>query len=208
MRNLQREYLRVQDLSEELGSEFLYSDKYKKDREWLVLGSLFNLLRASEEYCDIFADEQEVPDFKLKYISSKNICNVEICEILHPGRRRGNEREISFDEAFYLKNVIDKKIDIWETFRTTLNKKLIKDYGNNSSLVIFHNIPVSHISKDGFWINLVCANVEEWIKHNIIDFHNSKFENIFVINASVNEVISIHPEFKVLYSKYKQYFNC
>jgi hypothetical protein len=208
MKNLQREYLRVQDLSEKLGGEFLYSDKYKKDREWWVLGSFFNLLRASDEYCDILADEQEAPDFKLKYVSRGNNYNVEVCEILHPGRKRGDEKEIPFDEDLFLKNVIEKKIDIWETFKATLKKKLTKDYGNNSWLLIYHNIPVYHISQYGFWINLVCANVEVWIKQDIINIQKSKFEQIFVINSSVKEIISIHPKFKVLFSKYESYFIC
>lgn len=208
MKNLQREYLRVKDLSEKLGGEFLYSDKYKKDREWWVLGSFFNLLRASDEYCDILADEQESPDFKLKYFTRENNYNIEVCEILHPGRKRGNENEVPFDVDFYLKNVIENQLDIWETFKSTLQKKLIKDYGNNTWLLIYHNIPASHISEYGFWVNLVCANVEKWIEQDIINLKNANFQQIFVINSSVKEVISIHPEFKVIYSKYKPYFIC
>lgn len=206
MKNLQREYLRVQDLSEKLGGEFLYSDKYKKDREWWVLGSLFNLLRASDEYCDILADEQESPDFNLKRSYREANFKIEVCEILHPGRRRGDEVETPFDVDLYLRNVIEEKLDIWDSFKSTLRKKLSNDYGDNCSLLIYHNIPASHISEYGFWINFVCANVEKWIEKNIVNLKKTKLQQVFVINSSVSEVISIHPEFKVFYSKYKQYF--
>lgn len=208
MKNLQKEYLRVQNLSEKLGREFLYDEKYKKDREWWLLGSMFNLLRANDRYCDAFALDQENPDFKVKIVSQEKDFNIEICEVLHPERRRGGEESNPFDEGFWLQNVIDREIDIWSTFKSNFQKKLLNDYGKNCSLLIYHNIPVSHISNYGFWANLVCANVQEWISQKLMDLQSSKFDEIFVINSSVNELITIHPVFSVVYSKYEQYFKC
>jgi len=208
MKNLQKEYLRVLKLFDKVGIEFLSGNKYKKDREWWLIGSMFKLLRANDKYCDAYALSQESPDFNIKTVMQESEFNIEVCEVLHPGRKRGAEEKKEFDDGFWIKNVEDRKIDIWKTLKSGLQNKLRKDYGNNCWLLIYHNIPMRHISNMGFWANLVCANIKEWIADKSLDLQNCKFENIFIINSGADKLITIYPEFSIVYSEDEQYFYC
>ena len=199
-------------MKEEIGDDFLYYKEFKKPRELWVLGSFINLLKANDEFGDIFYVEQEAPDFRvLKINSYKKEINIEVLEVLHPGRERSKENpnrehSIPFDNNFWIRNIEENTIDIWESFRTGLQNKLSKNYGDNAWLLIYHNIPKHHISNYGWWINSVCAKVEEWVENKLIDFSNIKLQRIFVVNCNADELMSIYPEFKVLYSEYEQYF--
>ena len=166
------------------------------------MGSFYKLLLTNDEFISALVDEQESPDFILQIDSIENPFSIEVCEILHPNRERGNEAQQPLD----INKIIENKQDIWEQFKSTLQKKLTKNYGNNCALLIYHNIPASHISEYGYWINIVCANIKEWNKQQLIDLKNTTFQKIYIINSSVDEVISVYPEYKVYCSEYKQYF--
>lgn len=100
-----------------------------------------------------------------------------------------------------------KSIDPWIMFYETLNKKLQKDYILPCDLVIYHNIPMMHLSETGFWHNLVCANVKDWIDREIVSIESTKFRNIYVLNSSAKELLRIYPKFEVVFSRNEKYFD-
>ncbi|MDR3626133.1 MAG: hypothetical protein P4L45_04840, partial [Ignavibacteriaceae bacterium] len=96
-------------------------------------------------------------------------------------------------------------IRVWYSFIKNLNEKFLKLYGDDTWLIIYHNISVFHISDNGFWINIIFNMKDEFEKRGLIDFSKSPYEKIFVLNSDLTEVVQIYPDDRVIFSEYAQY---
>lgn len=207
MLNIKDEYERARNLSLKMKQGFLVSLKYKDDREIYILGAFTELLKKSRiRFPEYFKKLQPPePDFHVFTDDRKFYKQIEIVENLHWGRKRGNEDKVPFDKHKYLNDYNRCKIRVWYSFIRNINQKLTKHYGSNSWLLIYHNIEVSHISSNGFWINIIFNMKNEFAKRGLINFSNSTYEKIFVINSGFTELVTIYPKNKVIFSKYAQY---
>lgn len=201
------EYNRVKSLSSKLGKKFLSSHDYKDDREIHILGAFVKLLilggYTSPDYFQKYNPPE--PDFQT-YNSDKSFYkNIEIVENMHWGRKRGNEKKIPLDRNKYLDVTNRCQIRVWYSFIKNLNEKFLKFYGNNTWLVMYHNISVFHISDIGFWSNIIFGMKDEIEKRGLINFSKSTYEKIFVVDSGFKELVQIHPDDKVVFSEDAQY---
>jgi hypothetical protein len=208
MLNIKNEYKRVKKLSEEKGQIFLGSGKYKDDREIYILGAFSELLSKDNYILPEYFKKVNPPepDFHT-YDSDKNFFKqIEVVENMHWGRKRGDEDKIPLDRDKYRDENNRCQIRLWYSFIRNINKKFTRHYGLNSWLVIYHNINVNHIMNLGWWINKIVIMKDEFVKRGLIDFSNSTYEKIFILNSGLNELLMIYPEDKVIISKDAQYF--
>lgn len=198
MLNIKEEYKRTQKFSK----KFLCSRIYKDDREIFILGAFSELLEKAN--CDRpeYFEKLEPPDFHTFEKDKSFFKQIEIVENLHWGRRRGDEKDKPFDESIYLTNSGACKINLWYSFIKNINNKFLKHYGKDCWLLIYHNIPVLHMSQLGSWTYLIFNFKEEFQKRGLLDFDNPPYEQIYVMSANCNELVSIFPEDKVICSKY------
>jgi len=191
----------VEQKVQKLGEEFLVSEKHKVDREKFILFRFCELLKKSKQKYPTYAKAMNPPEPDFHTFTSNSLTNlfkqIEIVENIHYNRKR-RMREQNTDEFEYNKNV-------WNSFSENLNKKFYKIYGKDSWLLMYHNIPASHISKYGFWINLVFANKELLSKKGEIDFNKSPYEKIFVMSSGFDELVRIYPINEVVISKDSNY---
>lgn len=208
MLNIKNQYLRVKKLSEEKRQIFLGSGKYKDDREIYVLGAFSELLskgnHISPEYFKKLNPPE--PDFHTYDSDKKFYKQIEVVENMHWGRKRGNEDKVPLDRNKYIDENNRCKIRVWYSFIKNINQKFTKHYGKNCWLVIYHNININHISNVGWWINIIVYMKDEFVKRGLINFSNSTYEKVFVINSGFSELVMIYPEDKVIFSEDAQYF--
>ena len=185
--------------------DFLYSGKYKDDREFFILGAFCELLEKANCERPEYFEKLVLPDFRTFKKDKSFFKQIEIVENLHWGRKRGDESEKPFDESIYLNNSGACKIKLWYSFIKNINNKFSKHYGNDCWLLIYHNIPVLHMSQLGSWTYLIFTFKNEFQKRGLLDFTKSTYEQIYVMSANCNELVSIYPEDKVICSKYTRF---
>jgi len=210
MLKIHSEYNRVKNLSAKIGKEFLSSNSFKYDREIYILGAFVELLKKggynSPEYFPKYKDL--VPDFHTYNSEKKFYTQIEIVENMHWGRKRGDEEKIPFDRSKYIDSSKKCQIRVWYSFIKNLNEKISKFYGNDSWLVMYHNISVFHISDVGFWPNIIFSMKDEIEKRGLVNFSKSTYEKIFVLNSGFKELVQIFPDNAVIFSsEYEQYFD-
>ena len=208
MISIKKEYVRVRKLSKEKGQTFLCARKYKDDREIYVLGAFSELLSKGSHISPEYFNKVNPPDpdFHTYDSDKKFLKQIEVVENMHWGRKRGNEDRVPLDRNKYIGENNRCQIRVWYSFIKNINQKFTKHYGKNSWLVIYHNINVNHISNYGWWINIIVFMKDEFVKRGLIDFGNSPYERIFVLNSGLNELVMIYPEDKVIFSEDAQYF--
>lgn len=207
MLEINSEYKRVENLSEKFGKKFLRSRDYKDDREIYVLGAFVKLLKKrGNEYPHYFVkSEPPEPDFHTFTLKREIYKKIEIVENMHWGRKRGNEDKVPFDWNKYFEESNRCKIRLWYNFIKNLNDKFLKFYGNNTWLVMYHNINISEISDVDIWINTIFRMKDEIEKRGIVDFSRSTYDKVFVMNSGFTEVVQIYPISKVIFSKNAKY---
>ncbi|MFO7447300.1 MAG: hypothetical protein R6W90_13100 [Ignavibacteriaceae bacterium] len=204
---IEDEYLRVKKISKKKGQTFLGSSTHKDDREIFILGAFSELLSQGKQIVPKYFEKVKPPepDFHI-FTSDKNFYkHIEIVENLHWGRKRGIEHRLPLDRNKYLDDSNRCNIRVWYNFIKNINQKFTKHYGKNSWLVIYHNINIYHISSVGFWINIIFNMKDEFVRRRLINFSNSTYEKIFVINAGLTELLTIYPEDKIIFSEYAKY---
>ena len=200
MLKIEEYFNEVKILNEKIRGEFVISRKYKNEREWWILGYFVKFLRESNNPYPIYAIKTEPndPDFITYDISKNEFRPVEILEVLTPNRERGKEYIESEKIHEPYVEVIENIENPWSSFIQKLNQKFLKIYQKNCWLIIYHNMDYGEISNYGFWHNTILANVEKWKKQNLVSFDKCPYENIFVIDAKPESLVSIHPELKIL----------
>lgn len=205
MLKIEDEYERVRELSKNIGRDFLISQKYKDDREIHVLGAFSKLLEAGGFETPKYFEKSNPPEPDFLTYRSDNVFfkKIEIVENLHWGRKRGNEKKVPLDRSKY----ISKKcqIRVWYNFIRNLNEKFLKFYGNDTWLVMYHNISVFHISDVGFWINIIFSMKDNIAERGLVNFSKSPYAGIFVMNSGFTELVQIDPIDKVIFSEYANY---
>ena len=207
MLEINKEYEKVRLLSTRKWKEFLTRNEHKDDREIHILGAFTKLLELGGCPFPYYYKKEKPPepDFSTYCSDGKNFKSIEIVENMHWGRKRGDEYKVPFDRNKYIDQVNKCKIRVWYSFIRNLNEKFLKFYGDDTWLLMYHNINVYHISNTGFWFNIIFGMKEEIEKRKLVDFSKSTYENIFVINSGFTELVQIYPENKIIFSEYSQF---
>lgn len=198
----------VLSLNKKVGHDFVVSGNYKTEREWLVLGHMALHLEKHTFNYPVFADKTDPPkpDFMTYDKSKKRFKPVEICEVLTPGRKRGDEYRDNKKKPYNLV-FVEPVNQPWSSFISVLNKKFKKRYEENDCtlkdcwLVVYHDMNYCEITNFGCWHDLILANAELWNgKDNqcSLNLNNSPFEKIFVLNSSFKAMVEIYPSISVI----------
>jgi len=201
MKKIKNELNRVVKIRNKIEDEFLVSRDYKNDREWWILGHTSLILKEKQFPYPIFADKTKPPepDFITYSKSGERFKPVEIGEILRPGRRRDEYKDMKKYEPNFLDlEFVDEIKNPWSSFISLLNDKFQKRYDTDCLLVIYHNIFYSEISKLGFWHNALLTAAKQWYDSGLFDLNKSPYERIIVINSNAQAMISLFPELLVI----------
>jgi hypothetical protein len=200
MLEIYKELERILILQEEVGYDFITSQKYNDQREWRTLGKFTKLLEQGSCEYPVYADKLNPPepDFITYRSDRSEYKNVEVTEILEAGRKRTKEYLDAKESTDSTGKLVEKIDDPCSPFIKVLNDKFLKFYGDNCWLVIYHDISYAKITPFGFWHNTLVANVEKWRTSHLVDFSKCPHEAVFVINASQNALVKIFPSYEAI----------
>jgi hypothetical protein len=141
MTNIQEQFSEIEATKLQIGAVAFFSDKYKKTREWQVLGAVQSLLLAAGEQAPVYADESESPDFITFNAAGEPWFNAEIVEILLPGYRRHlfhkKDAKLKPQRSY---DIEPPMADPWSPLRETIKRKAEKRYGRAIALLVYYDI--------------------------------------------------------------------
>jgi hypothetical protein len=219
MENIKEKFSTVYRWNEEHHGEIFIDRKYKDDLEWLILGYMTRMLKLGEELLPVYAEKTSPPepDFITYDRNKKLFSPIEITEVLHPNRKRGeeykkeiengkieaNDKEKQNSEKNEKENtftLLDKKEWIQQVVER-LRNKFSKRYRPDTWLLIYFNIPYFHIAHYGWWHITMKYFAEKWLHSDIEeykDLKNPPYSRILMINSSGDAMIQLHPSVYVI----------
>jgi hypothetical protein len=181
---------------------FFNDRKYREDLEWLILSYLVTILSATKRPAPEFAEKLLPPSPDFQTYSAQRECfrQIEITEVLRPGYRRGQfYRELAkTDKRYY--QIRDPHPQPWTSFRHVLQSKLTKPYPHNSWLLIYHDMSASEFKDFTPWHERVLGELRSWTQDSdhMCDITASRFESIYVVDASGEGALRLHPHWDVI----------
>lgn len=183
-------------------AEFFNNRKYRDDFEWLILSYLAAALSAAGwkhvEYAEKLQPPQ--PDFLTFRQPRVPYRHIEVCEVLRPDYKRGEfHREAARrGQKFY--DIPDPHPQPWSSFCHVLRSKLRKPYAEGSWLLIYHDMPASDYPDCKPWHERVLRELRGWTfdSTTTCDITRSRYENIFVVDASGVGAVRLHPHWDVI----------
>ena len=215
MENIQEKFSNVYRRNEKHHGEIFLDRKYKDDLEWLILGYMTRMLKLRKELYPTYASKVKPPepDF-LTYDNSRiPFFPIEVTEVLHPNRRRTDEyraylkadekklndeeieKEVEAFEFELQKNYLDKSDWVPQIVKA-LRDKFLKRYGPKTWLLIYFNIPYSHISMYGWWHLTMEYIVKELLYSDNIeyaDLKNPPYSRILMTDCEGDAMIQLYP---------------
>ena len=183
-----------------VGDEFVYSQKYKDDREWWILCSFIKLYKRNINNYPRYAEKRKPndPDF-LTFTDIENEFHpIEIVETITLDRKRGKEyqdHKLNKQTAIVSIEPVEQP---WKSMIENIHKKYLKKYQKNCWLLVYHNMSYYEISHYGYWHNTILYNFQEWYASNIIDYSKCPYESIYMINSSAKALVRSYPDLKVI----------
>lgn len=201
--SIQEELVRVVNLAKSLDISF-FDNSHKRDREWWVLGHATDLLRRAGHAYPTHAQTTipPEPDFITYLADGRAFKRIEIAEVLRHGRKRHDEIKRAYSSDLTMPKTIHTVKDPFQSFRKVLLSKFNKRYGSGCWLVLLHSMMIFEFPEDWTrgWANLLREKTERWKREgNALALARSPYEKIFVLNSSGNELVSIYPDWLVIY---------
>jgi hypothetical protein len=182
--------------------DFFNNRRYRDDFEWLILSYLTGALAAAGWEHPEFAQKRQPPepDFMTYLDPSTPSRPVEVSEVLRPEYRRGEfHREAArLGRKFY--EIPDPHPKPWSSFCHVLRSKLRKPYAAGAWLLIYHDMTASEYPDYRPWHELVLQELTGWTYDSgeTCDITASKYETIFVVDASGTGLVRLHPYWDVI----------
>jgi hypothetical protein len=211
--NIQKKFSEVYNREENNHGDIFLGHKGKDEREWLILGYMTRMLKIGKELYPVYADKTNPPepDF-ITYDSEKKLFfPIEITEILHPNRKRGDEyKEIQKEEKRWNKLTEEEQRKEIKNIEVTIDRKLLnnsewvsqiiqglsgkfeKRYNPATWLLIYFNIPYGHIAMYGSWHSTMEYNVKEIMKNNA-ELQKPPYSRILMTDCEGDSMIQIYP---------------
>ena len=203
MKRIADERTRIDGYKYTVGSaEFFNNRKYSEDFEWLILSYLTRILslvgHQSPEYAEKLSPP--APDFQTYLTPEQPFRRIEVTEILRPDYRRGEfHRQFANNgQRFY--DVPDPHPQPWSSFQRVLRAKLAKAYAPDSWLLIYHDMSASEFADFSPWHERILRELRTWTHDSdtICDITASRYESIYVVDASGEGAIRLHPHWDLL----------
>ena len=190
----------VHRLREEKKCALFFSDEYKRDREWWVVGRASKCLSKSGEEHSNYAQPTEPPnaDFKT-FVQGTFFKHIEIAEVLKDRRRRHQEmKEFCSGKRESMGGNFSPGKDPFQSFRSIIRQKFLKRYGPDCWLLVMLRAMIFERGPD--WIDRLKDEVDSWPRtEDSIDITTSPYERILVLGSGGTELVSIYPHWDVIY---------
>ena len=208
MKRIDDELCRVKELNNQVGHDFLVSNKFKDYREWWILCHMALHLEKQGLQSPVFAEKTNPPepDFITYSNETQRFKPVKVTEVLTPGRKRGDEYRNNEQKPYSLEFIKQSK-EPWSSFIDILKKKSLKRYDNITDcwLLIYHNMRFCEITNAGFWHSVILSVAKKWYEVNnqysfniMNSFMNSPYEKILVLNSDACAMVEIYPSCSVI----------
>ena len=141
MRNIETEYKRISQATDQVTSVSFFSNEHKKTREWHILGAVRQLLLTAGLDAPTTAVDGEAPDFHTYCVDGRVWAPIEIVEVLMPGRKRhAFFKQAALPDAPMFHDMPTPLKLPWEPLRNQIKSKARKNYPAGTCLVVYHNI--------------------------------------------------------------------
>ncbi|MBE2228359.1 MAG: hypothetical protein IAE93_13475 [Ignavibacteria bacterium] len=213
MDNIQNIFKEIYDREEPIGDIFLKRTG-KEDREWLILGYMTRMLKLNCQMYPVYAigSEPHEPDFRTFDKDKNPFAPIEITEVQHPNRKRGDEYkklqkeekewnklsekeqedELKKAEFTVGKKLIDREI-IKQQIVKALKEKYKMRYHPSTWLLIYFNIPYGHFAGMGWWHSSMLYIINEIIAENI-ELQKVPYSRVLMTDCEGDAMIQIYPE--------------
>lgn len=214
MVNIQEKFSGIYN-TEDLRSGDIFLDRNKKDDlEWLILGYMTRMLKLGEQLYPVFADKTKPPepDFITYDVDRKLFVPIEITEVQHPKRRRGDEyKKFQKEEEEWNKLTEEQKEEEFKNTKVTVGRKLLETenvkqqiiyalnekylmrYEPSTWLLIYFNIPYGHIAMYGWWHTTMIYIMNEILKKNE-ELQKPPYSRVLMTDCEGDSMIEIYPK--------------
>ena len=186
-KNISGQYEISRALSQSLDGAEFFSNRHKRDREWIVLGAAQKALCELNVDFPYYAEESERPDFLTYKSDGTSWSPVEIAEAMRAGKKR-HERHLNAkfaDPKLYL--LPDPMEDPYKPLQDIISKKAQKGYPNNTSLIVYFDIWIFDFPD---WSNPVTNNI--LLRHHQSPFQDINFfKHVFVLSSDLKTLIEL-----------------
>jgi hypothetical protein len=186
------------------GAAFFNEPVYREDFEWLILSYLTGALAAAgweyPEYAEKLMPPE--PDFQTYLRPDAPHWLIETTEVLRPEYRRGDFHREAARTGRKIHDVPGPHPQPWLSFFHVLRKKLGKPYSDRASLLIYHDMTASDFLDYRPWHDLLFSHLRGWTHDSpsTCDLTKSRYQNIFVVDASGIGAVRLHPHWDVIRS--------
>jgi hypothetical protein len=184
------------------GAAFFNDPSYREDFEWLILSYLTSALSAAGWECPEYAEKllPPEPDFQTYLTLSSSHWLVETTEVPRPGYHRGDFHRKAARSGRKIHDIPDPHPEPWSSFLYVIRKKLGKPYSGRSSLLIYDDMTASDFPDYRPWHERIFTQLRTWTQDSAstCDLTKSRYENIFVVDASGVGALRLHPHWDVI----------
>lgn len=184
------------------GTKFFNNRQYHADFEWLILSYLTRALRnAGWKYPELAERlPPPQPDFQTYLAAGTPYSLIETCEVLPPDYRRGDFLRGNASNGKKPHAPMKPPTEPWPSYYQVFRTKLAKPYAANASLVIYDDMTASDFSDHAPWHYRLFKQLKTWTYESATtcDLTKSRYQNIFVVDASGMDAIRLYPHWDVI----------
>ena len=184
------------------GANFFNERKYREDFEWLILSYLAGALKAADLEYPEFAKKLDPPepDFQTYLAPNTPLWLIETTEVLRPDYKRGAFHREAAQSGRRIYHIPPPHPQPWSSFLQVLRAKLKKEYSRRASLLIYHDMTASDFPNYDPWHELLIDELRTWTQESEskCDLTQSRYQNIFVVDASGVGAVRLHPHWDVI----------
>lgn len=141
MVEIKARYDQVENARQKVGGLAFFSGKYKKDREWHVLGAIQQLLIRAGINAPTHAQEHESPDFYTFFPDGERWASIEVVEVLRPDyKRQDSYKRAALPDSPVFQSVPPRLEQPWQPLREQIISKASKNYPNGTCLFVYYDI--------------------------------------------------------------------
>lgn len=203
IKRISDERVRIDGYKLVVGSAKFFNNRaFDEDFEWLILSYLAEILSSIGWPAPEYAQKLDPPNPDFQTYLAPNIAfqRIEVTEVLRPDYQRGKfHRELAKSgRRFY--HIPNPHAEPWSSFLRVLRSKLDKKYSANTSLLIYHDMPDSEFPDHIPWHERILAELRPWNHESdtTCDITQSRYDNIYVVDASGVGAVRLHPHWDVL----------
>jgi hypothetical protein len=184
------------------GAQFFNDRKYREDFEWLILSYLTGALSVAGWHAPQYAEKLRPPqpDFQTYLAPGDPYWLVEVTEVLRPGYQRGDFHREAARSGQKIHDIPKPHPQPWSSYLHVFRTKLAKPYSAGCSLLIYDDMTASDFPDYAPWHERLFTRLRTWTHNSATtcDLRQSRYENIFVVDASGIGAIRLEPHWDVI----------